>query len=208
MKNRRRQTAFSLTVGWGRFGCFEKLLEREEVNPDIPNIDQATPLIVAMAAVAQELIPTQMGITMAEKLIQDPRVNVYQRGTDNKLPLQIAFEAQIASQLSNAICRRALCDYDREVRDIVQKIIDQLPETHRGIFLIQALLRDPRVNVNYDQCEINELIDAIRRKIHFLLNELDVDLSGSELGQPLQVLDRNTQLFGNFLSSQSGADLQ
>lgn len=120
LQNSGGQTALLLTVGWGRFTCFKELLKKPVVNPNIPNLDGTTPLI---AAIGNTLIPNEVKLEMALRLISDPRVSVNQRGTHNKLPLQIAFEAGLAPQLVNVICRRSLQDHDVAVKKIIRGML-------------------------------------------------------------------------------------
>jgi hypothetical protein len=202
LQNLRGQTALSSTVGWGREEAFKALLQIDAVDPDIPNIDRATPLLIA---IANTLIPIELRVNMSLQLINHPRVNVNQRGTDNKLPLQVAFEAGFGEQLANAICRRSLVDYDVAVKNEARILMQQLVPDIQGeaFFKIQNLLVDPRVNVNsYEHYPVNLLVDAIRRKIHFLLNQLGInvsDLPGAFVNK-LHIIDTNTQLFDNFLT--------
>ncbi|MDR1590865.1 MAG: ankyrin repeat domain-containing protein [Puniceicoccales bacterium] len=201
LQNRRGQTALLLAIGWGRIDAIDTLLKNPAVDPNIPNGDGTTPLI---AAIGNTFVPLALRVDMGLRLINHPRVNVNQRGTDNKLPLQIAFEAKLLPQFSNLICRRNLIDYDIAVKNVAQTLVQQLnPHIHgQALFMIQNLLRDDRVNVSdYQHCPINELIDAIRRKIHFLLNQLGIDLSALPsacVGQ-LQGIDANTLLFNKYL---------
>jgi hypothetical protein len=123
LQNNRGQTALLLAVGWGRLGCLEVLLGRPEVDPNIPNADGATPLI---AAIGNTFISNDLRVSIASRLIDSQRVNVNQRGTDNKLPLQIAFDAGLLRQLANPICRRSLADYYRDVKKITLEMIESL----------------------------------------------------------------------------------
>jgi hypothetical protein len=210
LQNSKGQTALFLTVGWGRLPCLEALLQIDGVDPNIPNIDQATPLI---AAIGNTFVSEGLRLAMALRFINHPRIRVNQRGTENKLPLQITFEAGLAPQLANAICRRSLVDYDVALREAVLKLIPQLiPQIHgEAIFMIQQLLVDERMNVNdYAQCTLGELVDAIRRKIYFLLNSLGVDLDDfpAEFIEQLCIIDANAQLFGNFLTRPDEANLR
>ncbi|MDR1906868.1 MAG: ankyrin repeat domain-containing protein [Puniceicoccales bacterium] len=262
LRNRKKQTALALAIGWGRMDAFKALLEEERVDPNLPNMDNTTPLILA---IGNTLISAELRIAMASQLIEDPRVDVNRRGTDNKLPLQIFLEAKLrenAPEFFNAIIRRALIDYDREIKaiaremirriilsfptrggralqpDQVEKIIDEMlaPHPHneilshisevlndhpeiniiqtsiekiRGLWHFAGAICDPKINVtDYKSCEINQLIDAIHRKINFLLNkEAPLKFPQAEQ-QRLGQLDKNTQLYDNFLTKKDGPTLQ
>ncbi|MDR1303109.1 MAG: ankyrin repeat domain-containing protein [Puniceicoccales bacterium] len=128
LQNHRGQTALLLAVGWGRLRILRALLQRPEVDPNLPKLDRTTPLI---AALGNTLVPKEVKVTMATMLIAHPRGDVNQRGGDNRLPLQIAFEAGLAAQLVNPICRRSLMDYDmavrRNTRELLQNVVLSLP---------------------------------------------------------------------------------
>ncbi|MDR0590683.1 MAG: ankyrin repeat domain-containing protein [Puniceicoccales bacterium] len=264
LQNARGQTALFLTGGWGRLECLEALLGRLEVDPNIPNIDNATLLL---AALGNNLVPLDVRVAMVWRLINEPRVDVNRRGTgSNKLPLQIVFDVSLVGQFDgrlatnfmNAICRRSLADYDMMVKRIMREVlgnavsrlpsrnpdgrltpaqigaivnellevrdlnnltndIDDVLNDHReeldveqviGPNIPQALINlvglsiDPRVNVaNPRTCGMNQLIDAVRRKIHFLFNQLGMPIPDPYVLQ-LQIINYNTQLYNDFLMAQ------
>jgi hypothetical protein len=62
-----------------------------------------------------------------------------------------------------------------------------------------ALWNDPRVNVaHYETCPPNQLVDAIRRKIHYLHSQLAAKINMGIFDQQLWQIDFNTQLFNNY----------
>ncbi|MDR0740526.1 MAG: ankyrin repeat domain-containing protein [Puniceicoccales bacterium] len=247
LQNTRRQTALLLTVGWGRLEALDALLQIDEIDPDIPNIDNATPLIAAInnylvspevreamigkllnnprvdvnrptlndvtplfAAIGNVNVSPYSRVSMALQLINHPRVNVNLRGTGGILPIQFAYVSGFAPQLSNAICRRSLVDYDMAVKNEAKTLMGLLVHgmNDQALFMIQHLLVDPRVNVNdYYHCPINQLVDASRRKIHFILNESGIDISDlprTSVDQ-LRKIDANIQLYNAFLTRQDPA---
>jgi hypothetical protein len=181
------------------------------VDPDIPNENGATPLI---AAIGNTLVSVELRVAMSLQLINHPRVNVNRRGTDGKLPLRIAAEANLLSQLSDAICRRILIDYDRAVRDTAGKLMEQLdPNTQsQARNDIQNLLDNPNVNVaDYNQSSSDQLVNAINEKIVFLTRQLQIDHNNlsldvairlSSITIPLLAISANTQLIYRYLTRQ------
>jgi hypothetical protein len=60
------------------------------------------------------------------------------------------FEADLAPQFCNPICRASLEDYDATVRNVAQDLMNRLdPQVHtQSHSMIRELLNDPRVNVD------------------------------------------------------------
>jgi hypothetical protein len=267
LQNARGQTALLLAVGWGRLEAIDALLRIDGVDPNIPNVNKATPLI---AAIGNTFVPQGLRVTMASELIWDHRVNVNQRGTDNKLPLQIVFEAGLALQLANLICRKSLMDYDiavkRLIREMLRLTVSSLPSHNEGGRLLPdqaeditdellnlnvcnpenftqnvadhidevlnhrqeidvhqaiaphvpkvladlvAIWNDPRINVhNYRACQLNQLVNAIRRKIHYLLTYLAAKTNLGDFDPQLRRIDANTQLLDNYLTQPNERNLR
>ncbi|MDR2371687.1 MAG: ankyrin repeat domain-containing protein [Puniceicoccales bacterium] len=243
----KKQTALLLAVGWGRLEALDALLQIDEIDPNIPNIDNTTPLIAAInnylvspevreamigkllnnpqvdvnrptlnnvtplfAAIGNVNVSPYSRVSTALQLINHPRVNVNLRGTGGILPIQFAYVSGFAPQLSNAICRRSLVDYDMAVKNEAKTLMGLLVHgmNDQALFMIQHLLVDPRVNVNdYYHCPINQLVDAGCRKTHFLLNQLGIDISDlprTSVDQ-LRKIDANIQLYNTFLTRQDSA---
>ncbi|MDR0418189.1 MAG: ankyrin repeat domain-containing protein [Puniceicoccales bacterium] len=214
-QNNRKQTALLLAVGWGRLDCIDQLLEvansdtPNAVNPNIPNIDKATPL---MAAIGHNVAPIDLKVAMALRFINHPLVNVNQRGTDNKLPLEIAFIVGLADQLFHPICRRTLMDYNTEVKNIAQYMKEHFSKGISGGFsedinywtLYQdmiMLLNNQMVDVNDPlQCSFSELTNAILTKINPLLEILErARRILPELSERLNRIRFNTHLYKNLI---------
>ncbi|MDR1366899.1 MAG: ankyrin repeat domain-containing protein [Puniceicoccales bacterium] len=209
VQNKRGQTALLLSVGWGRLECIDVLLgiARPDIpnapNPNIPIENGATPLI---AAIGNTMVPQDIRIDMVSRLIAHPWVNVNQRGPDNKLPLQLVFEAGLALQFCNPICRRSLEDYDATVRNIALELMNRLQVHTPSHSMISALLNDQRVNVDdYSQCDIKQLIKAILVKIEFILNHLPINPDNFRPGsiEQLRTVNENTQLYNNLLTQKN-----
>ncbi|MDR0740525.1 MAG: ankyrin repeat domain-containing protein [Puniceicoccales bacterium] len=209
LRNVRGETALLLAIKLGRIEAVDALLQIDMVDPNISDVDNATPLL---AAIANTFIPLELNVNMALRLINHPRVNVNQWGTDNKLPLQIAFEADLLPQLSDAICRKSLIDYDKAVRRCAQILMSQLNPGTQGqaLYTVHNWLNDPMVSVNdYFHCPINQLSDGIHREIYFLLNGLGIDLSNFPEGlvDRLRTIDNNVRLYDEYRAQQSPENL-
>jgi hypothetical protein len=105
-------------------------LEEEEVDPNISNVDNATPLLVAIAT---------KQFPIAIDLINCPRVNVLQRGTDDVLPLTIAHHIPFSKGkvwLIHSLCQRILLDCNAATDNLIKKvlliIINSFPDCEAG----------------------------------------------------------------------------
>jgi hypothetical protein len=88
-------------------------METGIVNPNIPDVNRLTPLITAVDDVH---VPPNLRGAMAWRLLRSPLTSVNQRGPDNKLSLQVVLGKGLGPQLSGAIIRRNLEDYNIIIR--------------------------------------------------------------------------------------------
>jgi ankyrin repeat protein len=71
-----------------------------------------------------------------------------------------------------------------------------------------SLSLDPRINVANYGCPLNLIIDAIRRKIHYLFTKVATKMDLGVFTPKLQQIDAYTQLYDNYLTRQDGPSLQ
>jgi ankyrin repeat protein len=110
-------------------------------------------------------------------------------------------------------------NFVQEVREHIDEVLNRrlkinvrqaiAPHTFGVLLDIVALWNDPRVNVdNYAACQLNQLVNAIREKIHYLSTQLAAKINLGDFGPQLWRIDANTQLLDNYLTQPNERNLR